>query len=324
MKTLPVPPTVADALARLGEPDPSRLLRPVQFRPKGTLVSIAEIDPQGHLTWRGALLPPTGPIEWLGPPLEPEEPSAAPLHDAARLSRTILHAARNYLDRLAEIDETINERTADGGIPTIAELSHYQRLISRLRSQIGRLVLLLNELEGRLGASFPGIAEEIPQIRSTVLDLPELSSHFEDSLRELLLLRDSHESNRLAAAANELSANSNRIASLANSSNVRMLGLAYLALVIALIGAVIVIPNTAATILGMPSAGWVPGPWVDLVLVVTALVPLVVVLSRPWVRAILSARPQFEQASAEGMKDLPELRIEETASGREWLIPRPP
>ncbi len=317
--------TVVDALRRLGEPEAAHLLRPVQYRPAGTLISIAEVEGDGGLTWRGALIQ-GGRVEWLGPPLDPSpDPTGGPaLTDTDRLVRLVTRAAHNYLARLAEIDEAINLREGEGGTPTLAELGRYRRLISRVRAQVGRITLLLDELEGPLAPAFPGLPASMPTLRSTVLGLPGISGHFEESLRDLLLLRDSHESNRLAAAANELSAASNRIAAIANSSNVRMLGLAYVALVIALIGAVIVIPNTAATILGMPSAGWVPGGWVDLVLVVTAAVPLLFVLSRPWIRAVLAARPQFEKASAEGMADLPEVTVADTGTGRERLIRRSP
>ncbi|MHB1434869.1 MAG: hypothetical protein ACYCPN_00755 [Thermoplasmata archaeon] len=316
------PVTVADALRRLGEPKVTHLLRPVQYRSAGTLLSIAEVESDGHLSWRGALIA-SGRVEWLGAPVDPV-PGGPAGSDADRLLRTVTHAAHNYLARLAEIDEAINARESEGGSPTLAELGQYRRLISRVRAQVGRITLLLDELEGPLASAFPGIEGSMPALRSTVLGLPGIADHFEESLRDLLLLRDSHESNRLAAAANQLSTASNRIAAIANSSNLRMLGLAYVALVIALLGAVIVIPNTAATILGMPSAGWVPGGWVDLVLVVTAAVPLLFVLSRPWIRAVLAARPQFEKASAEGMADLPEVPARDPGADRERLIPRSP
>jgi len=96
-----------------------------------------------------------------------------------------------------------------------------------------------------------------------------------------------------------------------------MLGVAYLAFVLALVSVVVLIPNTAATVLGMPSAGWVPGLWVDVILAVLAIVPIAVVFSRPWVLRLLRGVGAYEVRSSEGISDLPEVSPQASARPRE-------
>ncbi|MCI4344626.1 MAG: hypothetical protein L3J87_03255, partial [Thermoplasmata archaeon] len=57
-------------------------------------------------------------------------------------------------------------------------------------------------------------------------------------------------------------------------------------------------------------AAWVPGLWVDLLLVGLAIVPIVVVFSRPWVRTLLRSLTESELRIQEGIADLPELPAE--------------
>jgi hypothetical protein len=85
------------------------------------------------------------------------------------------------------------------------------------------------------------------------------------------------------------------------------------------VSVVVLIPNTAATILGMPSAAWVPGLWVDVLLVVLAVVPLLVVFSRPWVLQTLRGLPSSERRSSEGLSDLPEVPAQDV-EGDESLL----
>jgi hypothetical protein len=105
-----------------------------------------------------------------------------------------------------------------------------------------------------------------------------------------------------------------------------MLGIAYVALILALVSAVVLIPTTAATILGMPSAGWVPGLWVDVILVVLAIVPIAVVFSRPWVKGVLRSLGSVEARTREGLRDLPEISpsdVDRPATERELAAGRP-
>jgi hypothetical protein len=176
-----------------------------------------------------------------------------------------------------------------------------------VREQIARVLSLVAELDGPVGSGFPDLSEVLPSLEVEAERLLELSGSIAQTLRDVVLLRNAEDANRIAEAANELGRISNRIASLQNTSNIRMLGIAYLAFVIALISVVVLIPNTAATILGMPSAAWVPGLWVDIILIVLAVVPLVIVFSRGWVVRVLRDLQGSERRATEGIDDLPEL-----------------
>ena len=143
----------------------------------------------------------------------------------------------------------------------------------------------------------------------------ELALSVQEGLSDLILLRNAEESNRIAEAANALSRTSNRIAALANISNIRMLGLTYIALVLGLVSAAVLIPNTGATILGMPSAAWIPGWWVVVVLTVLAVVPIWAIFSRRFVRRILVDLEDAERRAQEGVVDLPEVSDAEAVRG---------
>jgi hypothetical protein len=88
----------------------------------------------------------------------------------------------------------------------------------------------------------------------------------------------------------------------------------------------VLIPNTTATILGMPSAEWVSGFWVVVIVAVTAVVPIVIVFTRPWVVALMRGLGGFERTSREGLQDLPEVSPTAAASTApsEPLLPRTP
>jgi hypothetical protein len=96
-----------------------------------------------------------------------------------------------------------------------------------------------------------------------------------------------------------------------------MLGITYIALVLGLVSAAVLIPNTAATILGMPTAAWVPGLWVDVTLILLIVVPIVLIFSRPWVRVMVGSLRDSELRVGEGIRDLPELEAEAPGPRRE-------
>ncbi|HEV2231051.1 MAG TPA: hypothetical protein VGS18_02565, partial [Thermoplasmata archaeon] len=217
-------------------------------------------------------------------------------------------AYRSYSERLEEVGSRADNLEGRAEVPSIAELRSLNQVLTGIRKHISRTSLLVAGLEGPLGANFPDLATPLTAMRAEVAQLEGLSAELAQVVRDLLSLRNAVESNRLAEAANDLGRVSNQIAALANTSNVRMLGVAYLAFVLALISAVVLIPNTGATILGMPTAAWVPGFWVDTILEILAVVPIVVVFSRRWGLRLLRGMGEYEVRSSEGISDLPELR----------------
>ncbi len=233
-------------------------------------------------------------------------------------------SVRGALERLEAIAERLDTVEASAEEPPLPELGELHRQYRAVRADVGRLTVAVSQLGGPLGERFPRLTEVLGFVQTEVGHLEGFAAEVGQGLRDLLALRAAAESNRLAVATNRLGEISNRIATLANTSNIRMLGVAYVALVLALVGAVVLIPNTAATILGMPSAGWVPGLWVDLVLVVLAIVPIAVVFSRPWVRRLLRGFSVSEQRTAEGVDDLPEVSPEQVnRGGAERLLEAP-
>ncbi|MGI0132900.1 MAG: hypothetical protein ACREDK_07430 [Thermoplasmata archaeon] len=300
--------TVPEALALLGHPPDRIPARPVFHGSAGTLLSLGLPDERRHYAWVGVWLAPSG-VEFLG--ALPTTPGPSIGHqltgDAARLFDLLAEAARHYLERVEEIDTQVANLQAKGRTVPLAEVWSLQRDLAGIRSQVGRAVVIAAESGGPLSPSFPGFVDALPSITGELERLRDLAANVAQSLSDLILLRNAEDSNRIAETANELSRLSNQIAALANTSNVRMLGLSYIALVLGLVGAVVLIPNTAATILGMPSAGWVPGSWVVVALVLLAVVPLFVVFSRPWVLRLLRDLRAYEGRAAEGIDDIPEL-----------------
>jgi len=323
----PGPTTLPEALRAVGHEaaDPPR--RPVLRHGDAVLVTLATIAPEGRPVWHG-LWAEHASARPLGPPVPASTlPSRAAASEVARPLIDLLAASSlSLLERLEDLGGRVDQLESAAEPAPIAELSEVQRGLARVRKHLFRLELLLAELAGPLGAGFPGIAPALAELSGGVSRSSELASGLQQAVRDLTGLRTAVEANRLAEAANALGRTSNGIAALANNSNVRMLGVAYVALALALVSAVVLIPNTAATILGMPSAAWVPGLWVDLVLVVLAVVPIAIVFSRPWVRRMLSGWGTFERRSGEGLTDLPELppAAAERPSQAERLIRRDP
>lgn len=300
--------TLADALTAFGRAGNDIPRHPVLHGPAGTLVTFVVPDEAKRSQVAGVWI--SGDQVRIFEPFEVPAGAAAAhglTGPSARLFDLFVASSRFYLERVEEIDEELAETQQKGrGVP-LAEVWKLQRRLAVLRAQIGRALVGLSECAQRLGGSFPGLDNAMPAVEAELLRVQELAVSVHQALTDLILLRNAEEANRIADAANELSKVSNRIASLANTSNIRMLGLTYIALLLGLISAVVLIPNTAGTILGMPSAAWVPGWWVVVILLVLGLIPIVVVFSRPWVRTLLGDLREFEVRAAEGVKDLPEL-----------------
>ncbi|HTZ61238.1 MAG TPA: hypothetical protein VMC82_01130 [Thermoplasmata archaeon] len=316
--------SLSEALTAIGHPGLTSSRRPVLRSADATLITLATFDPDGAPIWHGLWID-AGGVRALGPDVGPSlvpgrERLAAP---TLRLVDLVHAAYRTYIERLESLGERIDALEGKPDPAPLPELGSLLHALAGARKQIVRLEVLVAELDGPLGEGFPGLPGFLPEFRSTATHVDQVAQGQAQAVRDLVAIRNAVESNQLAAAANRLGEVSNGIAALANTSNVRMLGVAYVALVIALVSVVVLIPNTGATILGMPSAAWVPGVWVDVILVVLAIVPLVLVFTRPWVRQTFRALPSFESRTAEGLSDLPEVGPDATASDRP-LRPRGP
>ena len=272
------------------------------------MITLATLDRAGEPIWHALRIDKSG-----ARPIGPAPPRSLLLEgvkiDPATASLVDLMQAayRSYVEWLEALGgrlDVLEGRPDPAPLPELGALLH---ALAGAHKHIVRLEVLVADLDGPLGTRFPGLEAELLPVRAEVAHLEELSTGMSQAVRDLVAIRNAVEANRLAEAANRIGDVSNRIAALANTSNLRMLGVAYIALVLALVSVVILIPNTAATILGVPTASWVPGIWVDVILVVLAIVPFVIVFSRPWVRQTLRGLPSYEVRSSEGLSDLPEV-----------------
>ncbi len=308
--------SVAEALHEVGLAIAVPPMRPSLVRgPRGTVVPIALLGADLAVDWRGCVVL-DGAVRFIGAPVAgigPAHPSGRPETD--RLVALVTASALSLLERAEEIDERLTEiPISDVGRPAPSlEALHRSLLVTRRHT--GRLGAIVAELGGPLAPAFPGIGDGYAELAAHVDRVQRLVQSAEGTLRDIVLMRTSAESNRISETANRLGEVSNRVSSLANNSNVRMLGIAYLALIVALIGAVFLIPETVATILSMPSATYVNGDWVSAILLLSAAVPLAVIFTRPWMIRILRGLASYEARSQEGIDDIPET----TPSGR----PRP-
>jgi hypothetical protein len=300
--------SVPEALREVGLTTAEPPRRPVVERETTAVILLAVLGEDGTSTWQGLLVGPSGEraVGRRAPPSELGK-RAGLSGPTPPLVDLLVAASISYLEQFERWGRELDELESRTEHPDTEQLSRIQRGLLRAHRHLVRLERLLGELGGPLGGRFPGIATVVPSIATDVARTGDVASGLLQSVRDLSVLRTAIDANRLALAANDLGRTSNAIAALANNSNVRMLGVAYVALVIALVSVVVLVPNTAATILGMPSAAWVPGIDVDVVLVVLAIVPIVVVFSRPWVRRMLGHARAYEARSAEGLSDLPEF-----------------
>ncbi len=319
--------TLPDALRAVGFAGSGLPSRAVLHGPGGTVVILTTLDADTRATPCGIWVAKDG-VHRLGP-----RPPPSLLTESLRLTGStadlvnLLQAgARSYLERLESLGEhvdAIEEKWETVPLAELGRLNHTHRII---RKSIGRFSVAVQELDGPFGGRFPGLEEALPRVQAEFTHLEEYSAALGQSLRDLLALRNAAEANRLSEATNRLGAVSNQIAVYANTSNIRMLGIVYVALILALVSAVVLIPNTAATILGMPSAAWVPGFWVDVILAVLAVLPIAVVFSRPWVKGVLHSLGSVESRTREGLRDLPEIspgEVDRPATERELAAARP-
>jgi hypothetical protein len=308
-----VPTTASEALRRLGHPGEVPT-RPVVRGAAGELVTYPAPEAGGRIAWHG-LFRAAGRIELVGavPAYRGFSEAQGLTGRSAEVADGLAEVARTYLESAAELDTRLAAVQQRGRTAPLGEVWALGREAARLRGHIGRALAALVEI-GRLPeAELPGLAPNLPPLQTELARVQDVARAVEQGVTDLILLRNAEEANRLAETANQLGRLSNRIAELQNISNIRMLGLTYIALVLALLGGVLLIPNTAATILGMPSAGWVPGLWVDLLLAGLIAGPLLYVFSRPWVRELLHGFSSYEFRAREGMTELPEVGRHEPA-----------
>jgi hypothetical protein len=309
--------SVAEAMVALGKPAHETPRHPVIHGRAGTLIVLGVPGEGSAIEWFGVFVG-REKVDFFGPPLPTNGPSTAAglSGDSARLYDLFFSVAHRYLERLEDIDERLAEAQRRGRQVPLAHVWALQRETAQVRAQVGRAVVAFLECQGPLGESFPKFVKSAAPIEGELDRARGYAANVQQSLSDLILLRNAEEANRIAESANELSKTSNRIAALANISNIRMLGITYVALLLGLVSAVVLIPNTAATILGMPSAAWVPGLWVDLLMVVLAIIPIAIVFSRPWVRVMLRALSESEVRITEGIADLPELPADNPTARR--------
>jgi hypothetical protein len=307
-----------------GSPDPplwrargipeNGLPRPVTTRHDGTLLATVQIAEDFSVS-TVALWVSGKDSEWYGGAPSSRAFSAG-YHlkgTEAEIAEFIADAGRAILERAEDVEALVADATALGHHVPPATIGHWQRRVGILRLAAARAVVVATVAENILPDPSEAYGKALGTLQGELEHGQSVVQGIAQSLTDLLMLHNAETSNRLADLANGLTTQSNQIATIANTANVRMLGLTYLTLVLAFLSAVILFPNTGATILGMPSAAWVPGLWVDVILVILGAVPFAVVFTRPWIRRMLHDLADSEMRSQEGMKDLPELTASEAA-----------
>ncbi len=305
------PSDIVEALKTLNLTADTRPHVVVLRRKSGTLISVGKLEKDFQLHGIAVWVNATGVTLLDGKgKYEPERGPAEAYGltgSAARVLDLLAELGRNYLARLEEVDTELAGLEQKPLEVPLTDVLRLKRRVAMIRAEVGRALAAVAEVEGaQLAESLPGLAKSLPATKEELLRLRELSSSTQTSLTDLLLMKQADQSNKLAQMANQLGQVSNRIAELANVSNIRMLGLSYVMLILAVVSTIILFPNTAATILGMPSATDVPGLLVVFVLVVTALVPLLWFLSQRWIRDLFRSMARYEARVEEGMKGLKE------------------
>ncbi|MGA7922619.1 MAG: hypothetical protein WCA77_01405 [Thermoplasmata archaeon] len=300
------------ALQALGLPSGEPPKRAIIHGAKGTLISFWVPGDELRPTVRGAWITATE-VQFLD--TEPLDRFPSTAHKVkgggGELLDRFIRDGHQFLTLIEDLDEDVADLERRGRDVPVTQLWPLKQRAAAIRLQVDRALIAASECAGVFSDRLPGFEGAYPSVERQYTHLQGLVAATQSSISDLILLRTAVESNQIAETANTLSKTSNRIAALANESNVRMLGITYLALVLALVSAVILFPNTAATILGMPSAGWVPGVVVDLALIFIAVVPLIWVFTRPWVRRMLDDLRSFEGRIGEGIDDLPEISPEQ-------------
>jgi hypothetical protein len=234
-------------------------------------------------------------------------------------------------DAFVQIGRTVLERIEDveRGLAVLEKnplqappvrVLELKRQLADVREELGRSITGLADLqEGRITPVTLVESSPFRTIQEEFFRLRDLTQATQTALTDIFMIRQTEQANELQLVSNRIAVVSNRIAELSNISNIRMLGLSYVTLILAVVATVILFPNTAATILGMPSASNIPAIIVWMVLVGTAVGPIAWFVSQPWIREMFRGMKRYEARVQEGITDLPE-KIPEAHS----ISPEPP
>ena len=275
------------------------------------MVHLADLDPQFHA--RAMALWSDGTrVEVLteGGIFHPELTPSTELHlppGSAQVFDAFVHLSRNALERIEDVDRGLAELEKDPLHAPPLKVMELKRKVASVREELGRGITALADLSERRLLPVPEVAVgPFRSLEQELLRLREMTSSTQLSLSDLFLIRQTELANQLQTMANRMTAVSNRIAQLANISNIRMLGLSYVTLILSVVATVILFPNTAATILGMPSAANIDPMIVWMVLIGSATAPIAWFVSQKWIRDLFKGMVRYEARVEEGMTDLPE------------------
>lgn len=275
-------------LLHLGLIDRSFVVEPIALWSDGTSVQV--VDSRGEF--------------------HPEVTPSAELHiygGAAVVLDMMAQISRMALERIEDVDRGLAELEQDPLHAPLLRVLELKRKVAIVREELGRAITGLSDLvEGRVLTFTGGPPSSFQTMEQELLRLRDLTQATQSGLTDIFMIRQTDQANQLQMVANRMAAVSNRIAELSNISNIRMLGLSYVTLILAVVATVVLFPNTAATILGMPSASNVPTIVVWMVLVGTAVAPIAWFASQGWIRELFSGMRRYEARVTEGLADLPE------------------
>jgi hypothetical protein len=221
---------------------------------------------------------------------------------------------RTTVERLEDVERGLAELEKDPLNAPPLRVLELKRQVGSIREELGRAITGLTDMEeGRVVPLPEGAMSALRTVEQEMIRIRDMIQATQSALTDIFMIRQTEQANQLQLVSNRMAAVSNRVAELSNISNIRMLGLSYVTLILAVVATVILFPNTAATILGMPSAAGVPTVVVYMVLVGTAVAPMAWFLSQGWIRDLFRGMSRYEARVNEGMGDLPE-RIPEVHS----------
>lgn len=313
-----VPQNVPEAYRSLGLPPDKRPSHVITRRHGMVMIHVGsvteEFAPQELAIWsNGSVLRVLTPKGEFQPEVTPstEYRLTGP---AAVTFDLFVHISRRLMERVEDVDRELGEIEKDPlhALPTT--VLGLKRRLGVVRAELGRAITGLAEVqEGRIVTTPEGPPAAYATVEQELIRLRDMIAATQSGLTDIFMIRQTDQANQLQLVSNRMAQVANRIAELSNVSNIRMLGLSYVTLILAVVATVILFPNTAATILGMPSAAGVPTIVVYMVLVGTAVAPIAWFMSQEWIRELFRGMSRYEARVTEGLGDLPE-RIPEVDS----------